>query len=635
MKHWLNILALVCLVTLTLAAPRHACAHAREHAREHAHARPVRVEPAPAAPDVQVDAPKGPFYEGVPLRVYVRIKNAADFNAPEVPEIPGATARVQVVESSQSQVIRNGQRSRTVTVTYAIDITPEQPGTLALPVITVKADGDSRQYALPSIEVQKSESSDVFSSEVFGTPPEVFIGQSLELVLRIAVKPFRDPTYGQLNEVQMWQMMNMEGTEWGVFLPTMQRMAKERRNVPRVQTEMRDGSPWFVFEIPCTIWPPKSGPPDLGKLMIRMNYPVALREERGFLGGSQLIPDTRPVSAQPSVHNLTVLPLPEEGKPAGFTGAVGLFSIQATAKPASAAVGDPVTLTLTVTDRTAGEANLDTLQPPALADIAALKQGFRVPSEPLSGTVEGRRKTFMQTIRPLRADLTEIPAIPFSFFDPDSRSYRTVSSEPIAITVRPGSAMDISRIEHADNGARTETAPPGTQLTEVEGGLTANLPVTPAILANDRLRWSPALLLALAVPPLAVAAAAAWRAHRRRHERDRGLARRSRARRTAERRLNGAADAAGIARAVTGFVEDRLGRAEGTMTHGDLRSALDAHRVAEPDRAAALAVLDECNRAVYSGAGGAAEVSALRARAATALDALDRAAWLRHNGGAA
>ncbi|MBL9142015.1 MAG: BatD family protein, partial [Phycisphaerae bacterium] len=361
------------------------------------------LAPRAAAADVQVDVPKGALYEGVPFRVYIRIRNASEFTAPVVPEIPGATVRVQAVESAQSSIIRNGQRTRTVTVTYAVDVTPEAAGPLVLPTISVSADGEEQQYALPTVQILKSDSGDVFSAEVFGTPPEVYIGQSLELVLRIAVKPYRDPVYGQLNEVKMWQMMNLEGTEWGVFLPTMQRMAKERRNVPRVQTEQRDGVNWFVYEVPCTIWPPKSGAPDLGRIVVRMNYPVALREERGFLGGSQLIPDTRPVSAEAKVHPLTVLPLPDQGRPSGFTGAVGLFGIQSAAKPVDVAVGDPITLTLTLTDRTSGEANLDTLQPPLLADVSQLKKDFRVPSEPLSGTVDGRRKTFTQTIRPLRA----------------------------------------------------------------------------------------------------------------------------------------------------------------------------------------------------------------------------------------
>ncbi|MBL9140856.1 MAG: BatD family protein, partial [Phycisphaerae bacterium] len=218
---------------------------------------------------------------------------------------------------------------------------------------------------------------------------------------------------------------------------------------------------------------------------------------------------------------------------------------------------------------------------------------------------------------------------PFSFFDPSTRSYRTVNSDPIAIRVRPATEMDISRIERADGVERTDGSSPGTQLTEVEGGLTANHPVTLAILNNDRMQWSLPLALALLLPPATVGAAAAWRLHRRRHERDAGLARRSRARRTAERRLQQATDAAGVARAVAGFVEDRLGRAEGTMTPGDLQTALRAHGVAQQDHGAVLELLEQCNRSVYAGASATGEVSALKARAAKALDTLDRAAWSR------
>lgn len=582
--------------------------------------------PTPAPADVQVEPPRREVYEGTPFRVQVHIRNAQDFNSPTVPEIPGAQVRISVLGTSQSQIIRNGQRTRTVTVTYGIDITPERAGELKLPTITVHADGVDREFPLGTVDVLRSESTDVFEAEVFGTPPEVFIGQPLELVLRIAIKPYRDPVHGQLNEVQMWQFMDREASEWGEFLPTMQRLAREQRDMPMVQQEQRNGSVWYVYEVSRTIWPPKAGAPDVGGVMLRMRYPVALREERGFLG-TQLVPETRPVSAAARVNPLTVLALPEKGRPAGFTGAVGLFSVAATARPDRVAVGDPVTLTLVVTDRTNGEANLDTLQPPVLSDEVALRKDFRIPTEPLSGTVKGRTKTFVQTIRPLRADVREVPPIAFSFFDPSARAYRTVTTEAIPIEVRPASEMDLSRIERAGGSDRPEVETPGTQLTAVEGGLTANRPVTPALLANTRPSFSTAVLLALAVPPVVVGAASAWRLHRRRHEQDAGLARRSRARRTAERRLQSATDAAAVARAVAGFVEDRLGRAEGTMTRGDLRQALEAQGLADGGPAEAVHVLEACDRAVYGAGMAGAELEALRARAARALDALDRASW--------
>lgn len=584
--------------------------------------------------DVKFQMPDREVYAGAPFRIFAVITDAKEHTAPKVPEIAGATVEVQALESSSSTVINNGRTVRSVTVRYGIDITPERAGMLQIPPITVTVDGKDHRTQATTVEVKKSDSSDVFDVEIFGTPPEVFIGQPLELVLRIAVKPFRDPSVGVLNEAQMWQLMDPQGSEWGVFLPALQRMGQERREVPPVQTEQRNGVDWYVYELTRTIWPPKSGTPELGQVLLRMRYPLGLREVPGIWGNQRqlMLAGSRPAVAEAKAQPMTVLPLPDKGKPAGFTGAVGKYSIAATAKPLDVAVGDPVSLTLVVSDRTSGETNLDTLQPPDLAEVQELKAAFRVPSEPLSGTVSGRRKAFLQTIRPQRADVTEIPAIPFSYFDPSTRTYHTVSTEPIAIKVRPATQMDLSRIERANGGDANAAPAPSTHLTEIEAGLTANKPVTPAILANDRARWSLPVALALAGPPVVVGGAALWRFNRRRHELDSGLARRSRALRTAQRRLESAQDATAVGRAVAGFVEDRLSRAEGTMTRGDLQAALAAHGVSAAERDSVVSLLAECDRAIYAGGGAAAEVGSLKSRAAVALDSLDKASWSRRSG---
>ena len=177
--------------------------------------------------------------------------------------------------------------------------------------------------------------------------------------------------------------------------------------------------------------------------------------------------------------------------------------------------------------------------------------------------------------------------------------------------------------------ARTGT----TQLTEVEGGLVANRPVGPALLANHRVALDAATGAALALPPLLTVGALGWRMHRRRHESDAGLARRSRARQQADRRLAAATDAAAVARAVTGFVEDTTGRAEGTLTRGDLARVL-ADRVPAPLGEQVAALLAECDRARYAGSASEQVAQSLRPKAQAAIDALESAGLRRGKGGA-
>jgi len=141
--------------------------------------------------------------------------------------------------------------------------------------------------------------------------------------------------------------------------------------------------------------------------------------ERGFFGGRELsLTGVRPVSVTPEFSSVQVRALPQEGRPANFRGAVGNFVVHAQAKPTQVAVGDPVTLTVTVVDLSQDGTTLQTLQPPVI-DQASLGGEFRVPSDPLAGSVDGNAKTFTQTIRPLSAKLTQVPPIEFSYFDPE------------------------------------------------------------------------------------------------------------------------------------------------------------------------------------------------------------------------
>jgi hypothetical protein len=297
------------------------------------------------------------------------------------------------------------------------------------------------------------------------------------------------------------------------------------------------------------------------------------------------------------------------------------------------AVGDPLTLTLTITDLKGGS-SLETLQPPALANDAALAKEFRVPNEPLSGTVTGNVKRFTVTVRPLRAGTAAIPPLEFSYFDPKSKTYAIARSQPVPITVTPGNQMDLTKIVSAQGSTPgADLSQPGTKLTEVAGGLVANRPVTTTMVRDDeRIRLDALTVAGLAVPPFFAAAAFGWRLHRARHQRDGGLVRRSRARRNAEARLQEAVDAAGMAGAVTGFVEDMTGRAQGTLTRGDMAHVLANAGVDAVLRERVSELLSRCDRARYAGAGSAGPTE-IAVEASAIINALDSARLHAGNGG--
>ncbi|MFN0125824.1 MAG: BatD family protein [Verrucomicrobiales bacterium] len=132
---------------------------------------------------------------------------------------------------------------------------------------------------------------------------------------------------------------------------------------------------------------------------------------------------------------IRVKPLPIEGRPADFTGAVGRFILQSRlAQPAQALhVNDPIAVDLIVT----GEGNFDSLSAP----LPAITDGWKlypakVTQENRGTGLEPGAQVWNHVIVP-QQPLTEVPAYVLSFFDPATSTYQTVRSAPIAITVQP------------------------------------------------------------------------------------------------------------------------------------------------------------------------------------------------------
>ena len=123
---------------------------------------------------------------------------------------------------------------------------------------------------------------------------------------------------------------------------------------------------------------------------------------------------------------LTILPLPEAGRPQDFAGAVGRFGLQVTPDTTDVAVGDLVTLAMIV----AGTGNFDRVTAP----LVELDANFKAyPPEPMPGADSAGRKAFRQIVIPINSNAVSIAGAQFSYFDSSAESYRTLQSPPIAL----------------------------------------------------------------------------------------------------------------------------------------------------------------------------------------------------------
>lgn len=135
--------------------------------------------------------------------------------------------------------------------------------------------------------------------------------------------------------------------------------------------------------------------------------------------------------------DLNVRPLPP-GEPDAFTGAVGTFSIAAEMDLRSADIGDPVTLTLTVS----GEGNMESLPAPEWPEVPgwrAFDSDAPYQMSIVDGKVQGARK-FTRVFIPGASGSHEFPPVQYAYFDPYAGEYVTLTSRSFKVDVVPDPA---------------------------------------------------------------------------------------------------------------------------------------------------------------------------------------------------
>jgi len=164
--------------------------------------------------------------------------------------------------------------------------------------------------------------------------------------------------------------------------------------------------------------------------------------------------------------SVTVVDPPSGTRPPFFTGGCGRFRISARVlSTARLKVYDPFTVEITVT----GPHGLEDVGPLTLVDQPEIARRFKVFADTPAGTIQGRDKVFLHELRPLGTEVTELPAIAFSYFDVEQGAYRTLHTEPVPLPVAPARLLKPGDVVVDPESAGS------TDLTERPEGLFANV----------------------------------------------------------------------------------------------------------------------------------------------------------------
>ena len=178
------------------------------------------------------------------------------------------------------------------------------------------------------------------------------------------------------------------------------------------------------------LYPQKSGSLALDPFALEL-YVQIPTGRRDFFGDPIMRSATKTVKA--GDLSINVRELPEEGKPSDFSGAVGDFELSVDASRTSLEANESTQIKVKIS----GKGNLKLLSIPELSLPSALEKydpeytdNVRVNREGMNGSV-----TDSYTVVPRYAGSYPVDPVAFTYFDPNTKSYKTLNSDLFDLTV--------------------------------------------------------------------------------------------------------------------------------------------------------------------------------------------------------
>lgn len=201
------------------------------------------------------------------------------------------------------------------------------------------------------------------------------------------------------------------------------------------------GEPYrYVVLKKAVLYPQKTGELELEPLTLSVSVDVP--SDRRDIFGSRIYKTINKTVAA-GTRTIDVKPLPD-GKPAGFTGAVGKFSMDVSTTKEKLKASESLEAKVEIR----GNGNLNLFELPALEVPSSLEMYSPERIENVTTTLNGKQGSIIDsyTIVPTRKGQYPIKPLNFSYFDPQSETYKSLSSQEIVIDVEEGPATGGSAV---------------------------------------------------------------------------------------------------------------------------------------------------------------------------------------------
>ena len=410
---------------------------------------------------------------GQMVQLEIKVNGANSANVPETISIDG----LEIHQTGTSRQFEMHNFDVTSSVTYNYTILPLKAGQFKIPPQTVRVGNDSLHTPELVLNVAQGSSSSGSSAgsarsgqstvasklafaELVVAKKDAYVGEMVPAEIRLG---FDRRARGRLQE----------GPEVSGQGFTTQKLQQPRENLETI-----GGITYQVYTFKTAIAAARPGKFEIGPVTAKAvvalpRRPSAPRTTRprspfdlfnlddpfsdpSFSDPFGSMGERTEVPIKSEAATLNVKPLPPNGPP-NFSGAIGNFTMTADAKPKTVQVGDPITVTSTIS----GRGNFDRMNGPVLED----ERGWHKypPSSKFKQDDDvgiSGEKTFEMVIAP-NEKKPAVPPLVFAYFDPVKENYVTLRSNPVPIQVE-GGAAPVASTATAPVPAATSATPTAT-----------------------------------------------------------------------------------------------------------------------------------------------------------------------------
>ncbi len=341
--------------------------------------------------------------------------------------------------SSSSVNIINGKTERIDRFTYSYVLVGQTEGKFTLPAASIQVNGKNYQSNTVTIEVVKGNTGNRGKSGAGATGiadddlfvrvdlsrTKIFQGEQIVATLKV---------YSRTNNIEF---TDAKFPSFDGFYTS------EIENTPKqlFRENYRNEVYYVGIFKQLVLIPQRSGTIEIEPFHLSSKVNVQAGYGRDFFGRTVPQYKTLIIDRVSAIRTIEVLPLPS-GKPANFSGAVGNFSLRSQIDKTELSANEAINLRYTLQ----GQGNLKLINPFEIAFPSDLDPFDPKVTDKITTNENGisGSKTFEYLVIPRYAGEFTIPAIQFSYFDTQSKSYKTLTTDSYTILVTKGEEETIS-----------------------------------------------------------------------------------------------------------------------------------------------------------------------------------------------